>query len=241
MTMSLGDARTEVRDLIDEANAQFWTDAQLNTWINQGCWDIARRALCLRQTSQVPVIAEVQNYPAPVDMYQLYRIEFVPSTGSFIYPLTFMGYNEADQAWGTYQSFPAAWPEIVVLWNNPGVDQVLVNPSLSSPLQMRLFPVPAQTGTLNVFYYRNVVTAVNDGDQLDTLPGWEDLAVEYAVYKAKRKDKEADWQDAFNFYEARLNDLIMVSGNFHDQAGTFSTGQGQWPPWAIGSYGGSDW
>lgn len=94
---------------------------------------------------------------------------------------------------------------------------------------------------LNVFYYRNFVPAVNDTDQLDTLPGWEDLPIEFAVYMAKRKDKESDWQDAFAFYEQRLNDMIMVSGTFSDQAGTFSTGQASWPPWAIGSYGGGDW
>lgn len=239
-TITLAQARTEVRDLIDEDVAQFWTDAQLNTWINQGCMDIARRALCLRQVEQINTTANVQNYACPTNIYELYRVEFVPQTGSFIYPLTFMGYNEADQAWGTYQSFPAAWPEIVVLWNDPGMD---VPPPSTNPtgLQMRLFPVPAQAGVLNVFYYRQVIQAVLDTDQIDTLQGWEELAVEYAVYKAKRKDKESDWQDAFSFYEQRLNDLILVSGNFHDQAGTFSTGQGQWPPWAIGSYGGSDW
>jgi hypothetical protein len=160
-------------------------------------------------------------------MYQLYRVEFVPSTGTFIYPLQFMGYQEADQAWGTYQSFPAAWPEIFTLWINPG--RTTATPA---NLQIRLFPVPNQNGVLNVLYYRQVVDAVADGDQIDTLPGWEDLVVEYAVYKAKRKDKETDWQDAFSFYEQRLNDMILLSGTFQDQAGTFSTGQSSWPPWA---------
>jgi hypothetical protein len=106
---------------------------------------------------------------------------------------------------------------------------------------LRLFPVPAQSGVLNVLYYRQVVPAVADTDQLDTIPGWEDLAVEYAIYLCKRKDKEPDWQDAFAFYEQKLNDMIQITGTFQDQAGTFSTGQGSWPPWAIGSYGGSDW
>ena len=236
MTLTLADARTAVRDLIDETTAQFWTDAQINNWLNQGCADIARRAMVLRQMANIAVTAQTQNYAAPVDMYQIYRIQFVPSTGVFIYPLTFMGYQEADQAWGTYQQFPAAWPEIFTMWNNPG------KTTASPPtLTIRLFPVPAQDGQLQVFYYRQVVNAVADGDQLDTVPGWEDLAVEYAVYLCKRKDKEKDWQDAFAFYEQKLNDMIMVTGTFQDQAGTFSTGQGQWPPWAIGSYGGSDW
>lgn len=233
MTITLADAREQVRDLIDESTAQFWTDDQLNRWINQGVQDIARRSLALRKISQVAVTAETQNYPAPTDIYEIYRVEFVPSTGSFIYPLTWMGYQEADQAWGTYQSFPAAWPEIFTLWNNPGAN--------GATLTIRLFPVPAQAGVLNVFYYRQVVVAVADGDQIDTLPGWEDLAVEYAIYMAKRKDKEKDWQDAFSFYEQKLNDLIAVSSTFQDQAGTFSTGQSGWPPWANGMMNNGDW
>lgn len=236
MTWTLAEARTEARDILDEANAQFWTDAQLNTWINQGCADIARRALCLRSMATPAVTANVQNYNAPSDMYELYRVEFVPSTGTFIYPLTFMGYQEADQAWGTYQSFPAAWPEIFTLWINPG--RTTASPA---NLEIRLFPVPSQPGVLNVLYYRQTVLAVFDGDQIDTLPGWEDLAVEYAVFKAKRKDKEADWQDAFSFYESRLNDMILVSGTFQDQAGTFSTGQSSWPPWANAQLGQGEW
>jgi hypothetical protein len=58
---------------------------------------------------------------------------------------------------------------------------------------------------------------------------------------AKRKDKEKDWQDAYAFYEQRLNDLIMVSGTFQDQAGTFSTGQSAWPPWANGMMNSGEW
>lgn len=235
-TMTLGNAISAVRDLIDESSPQFWTNAQITNWLNQGCADIARRAMVLRNQVQVAVFPNIQNYSGPTDMYELYRVEFVPSTGTFTYPLTWMGWQESDQAWGTYQSFPAAWPEIYTTWWNPG--STTTSPS---NLQLRLFPVPAQSGVLNVFYYRQVVPAVADTDQLDTIPGWEDLAVEYAIYLCKRKDKEPDWQDAFSFYEQKLNDMIQITGTFQDQAGTFSTGQGQWPPWAIGSYGGSDW
>ena len=71
--------------------------------------------------------------------------------------LIFTDWQEADQAWGTYQSFPAAWPEIFVLWWNPGATT-----ATPSTLQIRLFPVPAQAGNLNVLYYRQVVLAANE-------------------------------------------------------------------------------
>ena len=49
MAVTLLQARTEVRALLDESSANFWTDDQINSWLNQGCSDIARRAEVLWQ------------------------------------------------------------------------------------------------------------------------------------------------------------------------------------------------
>jgi len=43
MTTTLVTMRNDVRAHLDEATATLWTDAQINTWINQGLVDIARR------------------------------------------------------------------------------------------------------------------------------------------------------------------------------------------------------
>src|SRR5580693_2879549 len=186
MALTLTNALTEVRSLIDEPNPQFWTNAELTTWINQGCENFAQRTRTLRRLESVPVVASTQNYTAPPDFYAVYRIEFQPTaTGQvFIYPLDFMGYNEMDQAWGVYQTFPAAWPQAFTLWGNP--------PNLT----IRLFPVPDQAGLLNVFGYREPNPVVNQTDTLDILQGYEEAAYEYTVYKCKRKDNDPTWQEA---------------------------------------------
>ncbi|MGI0134584.1 MAG: hypothetical protein ACREBW_06475, partial [Candidatus Micrarchaeaceae archaeon] len=44
MMTILSDLRTQTRSLLDESTATFWTDAQLNQWLNDGCSDLARRA-----------------------------------------------------------------------------------------------------------------------------------------------------------------------------------------------------
>ena len=139
----------------------------------------------------------------------------------FIYPLDFMGYNEMDQAWGVYQTFPAAWPQAFTLWGNP--------PNLT----IRLFPVPDQGGYLNVFGYREPVPAVNTTDSVDVLQGYEEAIVEYAVFKAKRKDKDPSWQEAKQQYEAILTDAMDNTGWYTDLPNQFTTGQSQWPPWAL--------
>jgi hypothetical protein len=223
VALTLTNCLTEVRSLLDEPTAQFWSNSELTTWINQGCENFAQRTRTLRTQETVSVVANQQNYTAPPDQYALYRVEYQPTaTGQvFIYPLDFMGYNEMDQAWGVYQTFPAAWPQAYTLWGNP------------PNLQIRLFPVPDQAGILNVFGYREPVAVVNNTDLVDILQGYEEAVIEYAVFKAKRKDKDPSWQEAKQNYEDILTDATNNTGWFTDQPGQMTTGQSQWPPWAL--------
>lgn len=223
MSFTLTQGLAQIRSLIDEPNPQFWSNAELTNWINQGCENFAQRTRTLRVKETVAVVANTQNYTAPADQYAIYRVEFQPtSTGQvFIYPLDFMGYNESDQAWGVYQTFPAAWPQIFTLWGNP--------PTLT----IRLFPVPNQAGSLFVFGYREPVAVVNGGDVVDVLQGYEEAIWEYAAYKAKRKDNDPTWQEAKAQYEAIVLDATNNTGWYTDQPNQFSTGQSQWPPWSL--------
>ena len=223
MSLTLTNALTEIRSLIDEPNPQFWSNAELTTFINQGCENFAQRTRTLRTKETISVVANTQNYTAPPDMYALYRVEFQPTaTGQvFIYPLEFMGYNEMDSAWGVYQTFPAAWPQQYTLWGNP--------PTLT----IRLFPVPNQVGNLFVFGYREPVAAVTGTDLVDVLQGYEEAIIEYATYKAKRKDNDPTWQEAKAQYEAIVLNATDNTGWYTDQPNQFTTGQSQWPPWAL--------
>jgi len=234
VTVALSAARTEVRALLNEPNAQQWTDAQLNSWINQGAQDVARRAEILWKVQPIPVQENVQNYDWPTDVYRTHRVEFIPQTGTFTYPLSFMGYNEMDQVWGVYQTFPAAWPTWYTL---KGQQAAASTPG--APMIITLFPVPAQSGVLNVYYYRTIIPAANDTDLVDTTAGWEDLVYEYAVYKALRNDNNPNWQNAKNEYEEDLNNLIQTTRTWTDEPNSFSSGQAQFPPWAVGGF--SDW
>lgn len=223
MAVTLTNALVQVRDLLDEPTAQFWSNTELTNWMNQGCENFAQRTRTLRTLEVLPSRSGTQNYIAPSDMYAIYRIEYQPtSTGQvFIYPLDFAGYNEMDQAWGVYQTFPAAWPQQFTLWGNP--------PNLT----IRLFPVPDQGGILNVFGYREPVAMVNGTDPVDVLQGYEEAIYEYATYKAKRKDNDPTWQEAKAQYEAIVLDATDNTGWFTDLPNQFTTGQAQWPPWAL--------
>ena len=100
-------------------------------------------------------------------------------------------------------------------------------------LTIRLFPVPDQAGVLNVVGYREPNPVVNGSDLVDILQGYEEAIYEYVTYKCTRKDNDPTWQEAKANYEAILVDAVDNTGWFTDLPNQMTTGQSQWPPWAL--------
>jgi len=172
-------------------------------------------------TATITVTANTQKYTAPTDVYRIYRIEFVPTGSQDNYTVEFRGYMEMDQIWGINQQWPASYPLYYTMWKVPPTMQIV------------LYPVPAQAGTLNVYYYEQITPVVSGTDPLDVLEGWEDVVYDYAVYRALRKDADPRWQEFKGTYEDKLLAMIDTTRTFQDQAGTFTTGQAALPSWLI--------
>jgi hypothetical protein len=98
--------------------------------------------------------------------------------------------------------------------------------------------VPNQGGVLNVFGYRAARDTTTQNDPLDILVGYEEAAYEYAAYKAFRQDQNDRWEQPKAAYEAIVSDATNNTGWYTDQPTAVTTGQAQWPPWAMG---GSDY
>jgi hypothetical protein len=130
-----------------------------------------------------------------------------------------------DQVWGVNQGSQSTYPQFYTPWQNP--------PNLT----IQLFPVPAQAGRLNVYYFRTAYPATSNGDNLDVVEGFGSVVLLYAEYMARRKAADPTWQDAKSLYEAEFQDLMNKTRTFTDQAGTFTTGPGWMPYWL---YEGSD-
>lgn len=221
MAVQLQNAQIQVRELLDEPNAQFWSQTELANWINEGCADIARRVEWKRTTAPIAIIANTQTYTAPIDVYRIYRVEFTPTGSQNTYTIEFRGYMEMDQIWGINQQWPASYPMYYTLWQVPPTMQII------------LYPVPSQAGTLNVRYYQQITTAVNPTDPIDCLQGWEDVVYDYTVYRALRKDADPRWQEFKSTYEDKLVGMVNSTRTFQDQAGTFTTGQSALPYWLV--------
>ena len=131
MTRTLSTAISQVRFLLDETSAQFWTDAMIASFLNQACADIARQAqsLWMQYTfAAVPrtpanTTQPVANYPAPADLLGIHKMTFLIKTGGVssqqYFNLEFRGIKQMDEIWGILHQLPAAYPNAFYLWNNP--------------------------------------------------------------------------------------------------------------------------
>ena len=222
MAVLMSTAITEVRALLDEAVAGQWTDTQLTSWINQGCQDIARRAETLWHEVNIVTFPNQQNYPFPADFLNMHRAEFSIANSDQTFNLEYRGINQMDEIWGILHSLPAAWPQYFTVRGN----------SVQGFFIM-LYPAPAASGTLTIYYYREAVAATST-QNLDIQSGWEDIVYDYAVYKAKRMAQDPTWQDALQLYQGNLMEMINKTRNMTDQSEQVTTGIPQWPIYAYG-------
>lgn len=231
----------EVRSIINESSTRFYTDTELTRWINNGGRDIARRAEVVQSyRTTISIVAGTSKYPAPTDMVRVHRLEFIPTGSSQIYPVRLSTRNEMDTIWGTNQAQQSSYPSYAVLWGTPGA-----NVSADATVQFQLFPVPAQSGTLAVYYYRlpyqfldPIANPSELAKYLEIPEGWQDAVVDYCDYMAKRKDRDPQWQIAYQAYEDKIDSMVNVTRHLHDSAQfiTTATGVGV-PSWLYGGEG----
>lgn len=221
MAITLTQITTNIRSLLDEPNPQFWSNTELTNWINEACAEIARKTEWKRTSANISVVAETQQYTGPTDMIRIYRITFNPTSSMDTYTVEFRGMMEMDQIWGINQEWPASYPLYYTTWKVP--------PSIN----IILYPVPSQAGTLEVFYYQTITPVVSGSDDVDILEGYEDIVEDYTCYRALRKDADPRWQEFKQTYEDKLVALYENSRTFQDQAGTFTTGQAALPEWLV--------
>jgi hypothetical protein len=62
--MTLSEIRALARKKLGETTSAFWTDAEINTYINLGCKDIAQRTKCLRSNTTIDSVSCVANTAA---------------------------------------------------------------------------------------------------------------------------------------------------------------------------------
>jgi hypothetical protein len=213
-------ALADVRSRLNESSANFYSDSDLIAWINEGCREVARKAMCLWDQTSILVYPGVQQYAAPSNILKLHYAEFAPNTSINTYPLEIRNYAEMGPIWGVQKGIQQYTPNYLTLWNSP------------PNLYVILFPIPSQSGLMNMYFYRNAIPATTS-QNLDVPEGWWELPILYCEYTALRKNVDPRWKDAKAIYEEKLQDMIAATG-WHDAAGQMSYGMTNMPPFAFG-------
>jgi hypothetical protein len=212
-------ALNDLRARLDEKGvARFWADAQLISWIAQGCRDVARRSETLWEyNTGIAAVPSEAEYALPGDVLRLHRIEYVPQASLnpvTVYPLMLSNKYEMDQRWGAAQYLQSIYPTWAVIRGTPG------NPrnNGSSNLIFQVYPVPSQAGVFRVDYFALPNGNPATTDNLEVSGGYEDLPLLWAEAIALRSDRDPRWQESRQLYEQDLAAMIDMTRQLHDQS-----------------------
>ena len=75
--MTRGEIRQAIRDNLGEPSDGFWTDTELNRWIQDACNQHARECLSVQRTKRTSTIGEVQEYELPDDVGEIKAVWFL--------------------------------------------------------------------------------------------------------------------------------------------------------------------
>jgi hypothetical protein len=223
--VTLGDARNDLRQRVNESVANFYSDSWLNQMLNEGCRDMARRTRCLMGQHSVQVFAQQPDYRAPSDYLEFHRAEYLPVGSINVYPLRFRNYSEMDSIWGVNQGIQQNYPEFITLWREPPRTSFV------------MFPVPSTAGVLRLQYFRISQTVTLDSQDLDTSESFGEAAILYALFKALFKALDPRWKDIRGEYENMIGDLEANAAGYTDAVGSVSYGAPTAPVWQFGAFG----
>jgi hypothetical protein len=172
MALTLSDATTEVRDLLNEATAAFWTDAQIQKWIKEGTRIFSSKTLMVEDTQDLdPLIANQLSYSSSDETW----------IGDIIEPYAAI-YNDSSNTYkGLIKVHPRQLGNLATRTSGPTKYYALHD------RKIYLWPLPNATvvtgGAKITFLFAKETddfTAVTDE--------YQHLPIIYACAKAKQKD-----------------------------------------------------
>lgn len=214
MTMTQSSMVTEVRDALDEAAEGKWTDVMLRKWINEAMRDLSRKSETLLTTDEISVSSTTDTYTLPTDLIRVHRVEYYESATSTVYPLEFVDLNVLDNfGWFDRQGGSSGIPSYYSTWGTVPTASILLYPK----------PDAVSGANIKVYYYKLATELATDGSAAATVlnipEGWYDLIKHYVEFSALRRDRDPRWQEAKSLYDEKVNELVEMTRQLHDQVG----------------------
>lgn len=192
--MIVSDIKTRVRRKFgDEAAVQI-DDADIVRWINDAQRDVVMKNETVLQTASTSnAVANQQDYTLPANLLVLRGVHYKNTSAPSYYKLQGMSFNEFDEQID-------GWEGTLYGPSTPTVYTVYAG-------SIKVFPIPVSSGTANfkLYYSRQPVDVVADGDTIDLPLAYHNSIVDYCMAQAYEMDE--DWNSANNSnatYDSRV-------------------------------------
>lgn len=221
--MLVTEALTRIGDDLDEATPAAFSLERRRAWLNEAVRRVARLTLCNRDFATIPSLVGVNEYTTASNILQIDRCEWLPGDGRK-FPMTAKVYEAMDIIWGYDQDTPTSDPRFYTTWGVPPL------------LKLKVYPTPDIVGSFKLFVARLPAAiprgASGDGDPIDLPTGWDEVAIDYALYKAFRfdrlydianehlqsfKDNIAEMQDMVSDYIGTPGEMIFDRDYYNDK------------------------
>lgn len=183
---TLAEVRTEVRALLNEATASFWSDTQIDEWIAQACLDISVKTHCVETTGTVTLVQGTVEYALPTTFANPTvsdtEARVISMYGAYLSNVGML--RVRPTVWAREQPTTQTTPYMVTHWGQ----RVFVQPP------------PSAAGTLNL------LVAVNSDTVADIPMAFRDLILPRALYRAKLRDRK--YAEAGQVYAEYANGLM---------------------------------
>jgi hypothetical protein len=179
MAYTLSTATTEVRALLNETTASFWSDTEIQNWIKEGVMDISTKALLVEDQQNITLVTDQLTYTSSDHAWIADVLKII---GAY--------YNDGA---GTYKGLIKIHPRL--LGNTDLGEDAAGRPRYYCFHDKTFWLDPVASATEN----NNVITVLHSKKTNDiTLLEFEyqHLAIKYAAAMAKVKDRK--------YHEAQL-------------------------------------
>jgi hypothetical protein len=174
MSLTLDNAVTECRDLLNEIQPVFWTDAQLERWIAEGVRSFSSKTLMVEDTQDLdPLIANQISYDSTDESW----------IGTMIEPYAALYYDGSSRTKGLIKVHPRQIGNLALITAGPTKFYTMHDRMLY------LLPAPNATVIAAGAKITMLFSMITDDITLLT-DEYQHLPIIYAVAKAKQKDQK---------------------------------------------------
>lgn len=220
--MTLGTARARIRYRINETTASYWTDAELNSYINDAKEDLYNSILTINKDffekkTTLTMVSGTAEYELPTDFQQVKSLRM---SGAGYEDTMFKPMDRSTQAFlmGLNSMNVAASPYEVMYDTYQNLDDT------DKTWYIQFSPIPRSAQTIEMNYVAQLPDLSSDSDTFGFMAPFMGFILDKATYYALSKGPSGDYENYGRSSEAKLNRILGVAARSNKQGTEYVEG-----------------